>query len=142
MGVSSTGIEKVVVKLEKLTTTTAAKAEQSLRVYGFQLLALAQMRSPVAPGSGRFKGAWQITENVNPAALASIMLSNPMVYGPALEYGSKVGELPWRKAGPRTEVIGDRVRSKQAPDGVLTPFLPDIASAAAKAVFDGIEEAL
>jgi hypothetical protein len=139
MSVSVTGVEEVKIKLESLAATTGEKADKALRVYGFQLLALAQMRSPVAPGSGRFKGAWQITENVNPSALASIMLSNPMVYGPVLEYGSKKGELPWRKPGPRTMLAGDRVRSKQAPDGVLTPFLPKMATEAAKAVFEAIE---
>jgi len=139
MSASITGTEEIKIKLEKLTEVTGKKAEKALRIYAFQLLAIAQMRSPVAPGSGRFKGAWQITENVSSDALSSVMLSNPMVYGPVLEFGSKKGELPWRKPGPRTMLVGDRVRSKQAPDGVLTPFLPKVAEDAAKAIYEAIE---
>jgi hypothetical protein len=129
-------------KLHYLANRTKGPfVKRALRNYGFTVLALAQMRSPVGAGSkkdgagGRFKGAWQVNNYSAPGVIAGIIVSNPMVYGPSLEYGSQEGKKPWPHAGPRTVVTGGRIYSSQAPDGILSPMLPTIMSEAAKTVY-------
>ncbi len=136
MGMEVTGIKQLAQKLDKLANTTGKKAEKALRVYGFQLLSQAQLRSPV--DTGRFRGTWTVRPLHLPDSIAAIEISNPMPYGPILEHGSTKGKKPWPSAGPATKEIDGVIRSKQAPEGILSPLLETIKEEAALAVYKGV----
>jgi len=135
------GEKAVTIKLAYLANkATGPFIRRALRNYGFQLLALAQLRSPVGmENGGRFKGAWQVNDYRATGLVAGIIISNPMPYAGVLEHGSKEGQKPWPHAGPRTVNSGGKVFSSQAPGGVLGPILPKITSDAAEHIYNVIK---
>jgi hypothetical protein len=116
--------------------TMRAGIQQELNIFGFQLLALAQTRSPV--DTGRFRAAWQLSPFYGANTIAGIMLTNNVPYAGVLEFGSRSGKKPWPSAGPKTVVHSGRIYSRQAPGGIMAPVLPSIAQNAAERVLQGI----
>lgn len=138
MSVQVKGVRKISTTLSNYHSGMRGTAQKELMTFGFQLQALAMLRSPV--DTGRFRANWQLTAHQAPGIFAGIMLSNNLPYAGVLERGSKVGGKPWPSAGPKTTAIGGRVYSKQAPGGVLTPILPAQAHKAAQAVLNGLSK--
>ena len=137
MNIRATDINRVTRRLNQFGRSLSVQAQQSLNVFGFKLLALAQTRSPV--DSGRFRAAWQLFPSYrSPGSIAAIMLTNNLRYAGVIEYGSALGSRPWKSPGPKTTAVNGRVYSLQAPGGVITPTMPNIARQAAEAVLRGI----
>jgi len=129
-------IEVLANNVKALSSALQDKALSALGVFSFSALALAQNKSPV--DTGRFRAAWQVQTYKEGGSTVAMELSNNVKYAGVLEYGSPVGGRPWAKPGPLTMQLNGRIWSKQAPGGVLTPRLEEIAQKAAKAVFEGI----
>lgn len=142
MEVDISGLDGVQARLKEFGTEATTKAQNALRVYAFDVLAVLQMRSPMGNGKhpGRFKGAWQIANNhAKPVgAIASIAITNNMPYSGPLEHGSPAGGRPWPNPGPRTVLNAGRVWSSQAVGGVAAPIMDEITKGAARAVIDAL----
>jgi len=136
MGVRVAGARRTTQWLGNMSATLRTGIQQELNIFGFQLLALAQTRSPV--DTGRFRAAWQLFPYYGTNTIAGIMLTNNVPYAGVLEFGSPSGKKPWPSAGPKTVAVGGRVFSRQAPGGIMAPVLPNIAQNAAERVLQGI----
>lgn len=139
MRIDISGLDEVVERLKVIDDEGIKnKAQAALDVAAFDILAVAQMRSPV--DKGHFKQAWQISQEPIEGAgvIAGKKITNTMPYSGPLEHGSPEGGQPWPKAGPKTTLESGRIWSSQAVGGVVGPVLVDIMDFAAKAVVDGI----
>jgi len=136
MKVEIRNLLKAAGNLVELREKLVRVSQTQLSTFGFQLVALAMVKSPV--DTGRFRAAWQMQSFVPSGTIAGVIITNNTHYAGVLERGSKKGRKPWPNAGPKTVARGGRIYSSQAPGGVLTPALPEQAKKIAKAIIQGI----
>ena len=114
---------QVSLKFKNMNKRFAILSKIALNKVAADMVAAFEHNSPV--DSGEFRRNWDFSSISAPGILAGVSIYNTKIYGGPIEEGSPKGGDPWPSAGKKTVEQDDRIWSKQAVGGVISPIIGD-----------------
>lgn len=132
------GLAAIKTKLKGYEEDALETVSDKLRAVGLKMYGEILTRSPV--DSGRYRAAWTPPSVQEGNLMVRMRISNTVKHAVPVTYGSEVGKKPWPNPGPKTVRQGNRIYSRQAVGGVVTPVFEGWANDVVREILDSLDK--